>query len=481
MSPEETFADPGLRYRLDSRIATGGMGEVWRATDTTLGRTVAVKLLKHEFADDAGFRTRFETEARNAAALHHPGVASVFDFGDLVDDRSGHRPYLVMEFVDCKPLSDLLRPGQPMPPEQARALLATLADAVAADHDEVVVARDIKPANLLVTPAGVVKITDFGIARAAEGVALTQTGQVMGTPQYLSPEQAEGRPVTRASDVYSLGVVLFECLVGRRPFVADSAVATALAHVREPVPPLPDSIPADLAAVTRRSLAKDPSERYADAAAFAAALRDPSAVGAVPPVVGHPAEAAPATAVLTGMVPPTAPPAAPPTAPEPAGRRRGVSPWLIAIPVLLLLGIIVWAVAQGGDDPGTSTDEPTTEQSSQQSPEQSSSASATSESPSETETAPETVDVDPDDYVGRPVDDVVAELEGLGLKTKGQEQENPGTEEAGAVDSLDPTGTVDQGTTITVTYWGDPVVTTPGGKPSKTDKPAKGDGKGNKG
>ncbi len=475
MSTEERFADTGRRYRLDSRIATGGMGEVWRATDTTLGRTVAVKLLKHELADDAGFRARFETEARNAAVLHHPGVASVFDFGDFVDAETGHRPYLVMELVDGQPLSDLLRPGQPMPPDQARTLLAQVADAVAAAHAAGIVHRDIKPANLLVTPDGKVKITDFGIARAAEGVALTQTGQVMGTPQYLSPEQAEGKTATPASDVYSLGVVLFECLVGRRPFVADSAVATALAHVREPVPPLPDDIPADLAAVTRRSLAKDPTERYPDAAGFAAALRDPAEVGALPPVAAHPAEAAPATAVLTGMAPPPAPAAAPMAA---SRGRRNLSPWLLAIPILLLLGIVVWAVAQGGDDPATTGDEPTSQQSSQEQ-QPSSSAPATSEAPSETpsETATEaeTVDVDADDYVGRPVDDVVAELEALGLKTKTKEQENLGTEEAGTVDALDPTGTVEEGTSITVTYWGDPVVETP------SDKPDKGKTKGTKG
>jgi serine/threonine-protein kinase len=179
------------------------------------------------------------------------------------------------------------------------------------------------------------------------------------------------------------------------------------------------------------------------------------------------------------------PPAAPPTAPAEDGRKRNLTPWLIAIPVLLLLGIIAWAVAQGGDDPDTTANDPGTSQSGE--PQESSSAPATSEATSEapSETAAATVDVDPDDYVGRPVDDVVAELEGLGLDTTTEEQENLGTEEAGTVDFLDPTGSVEKGSTITVSYWGDPVVTTPteppGDKPSKADKPDQGNGKGNKG
>ena len=236
-----TFADDAHRYRLESRIATGGMGEVWRATDTVLGREVAVKLLKPEYADDARFRSRFETEARHAASLHHPNVAAVYDFGEAAGaaDDVAHRPYLVMELVDGQPLSALLKAGQPLDPDAARDLLAQAADAIGAAHAAGIVHRDVKPANLLVTPDRTVKITDFGIARAAEGMALTETGQVMGTPQYLSPEQARGETATPASDVYSLGVVAYECLVGQRPYTGDSPVATALAHLREPVPELP--------------------------------------------------------------------------------------------------------------------------------------------------------------------------------------------------------------------------------------------------
>ena len=205
-------------------------------------------------------------------------MAAVYDFGESTrrDGSGSARPYLVMELVDGQPLSALLRPGQPLDPAATQDLLAQAADAIGAAHAAGIVHRDVKPANLLVTPSRRVKITDFGIARAPEGIGLTETGQVMGTPQYLSPEQAEGRPATPASDVYSLGVVAFECLAGRRPFVAETAVATALAHLREPVPELPAEVPADLAAVVRRALSKKPGDRYPDATAFAAALRDPA-------------------------------------------------------------------------------------------------------------------------------------------------------------------------------------------------------------
>ncbi|NPC98802.1 serine/threonine protein kinase [Nocardioides sp. zg-DK7169] len=479
-----SFVDDARRYRLESRIATGGMGVVWRASDTTLHREVAIKVLKAEYADDAGFRSRFATEAQHAAALHHPGIASVYDFGEAhPDDGSGTpRPYLVMELVDGRPLSDLLRAGQPLDPDAARDLLAQAAAALGAAHAAGIVHRDVKPANLLVTPDRRIKVTDFGIARASDSVGLTQTGQVMGTPQYLSPEQARGEVATPASDVYSLGVVAYECLAGRRPFQADTPVATALAHLREPVPELPGSVPPALARVVRRALEKDPVARFPDGNAFAAALRDPAAaadqptqlVGAVPP--GE------QTQVLsTGATPLPTPtqgtPLADPDEDEAARRRR------IWVPLLVVLLVVALAVAAyvllSGDNDGspdddrpnrptnTATREPreTTSPSERPSPtetptEDETTAPPTTSAPPTTEPpAPETVSVVAGDYVGRDVAAVESALRGLGLEVTLEEADNPGDRPEGVVVSVSPSGDVERGSRVTVRYWGAPPAT----------------------
>ena len=470
----ERFADNRHRYRLDSRIATGGMGEVWRATDTTLGRTVAVKLLKAEYADDATFRTRFSSEAQHAAALHHPGVAAVYDFGEAAPSGPGGgspQPYLVMELVDGQPLSALIHPGQPLDAEVTRDLMAQAADAIGAAHAAGIVHRDVKPANLLVTPDRRVKITDFGIARAMEGMALTQTGQVMGTPQYLSPEQAQGGQVTPASDVYSLGVVAFECLTSRRPFIAETPVATALAHVRDPVPPLPDDVPADLAAVVTRSMAKDPAERYPDATAFAAALRDPSAAAAtaVVPAAGSSTQVmAPAAPVPT----PTGPAATPadPVTPPPTGRRGAPWLWVVLAVVALVAVVALLAVALTGDDEPTPTDQPggdrttrTTDEPTTQDPTTEATTEptteATTEAPpptEETSQEPETFSINEGDYVGRDIKDVEDELRALGLKPSKEKIDNDGTQQEDAVASVSPTEDLQDGDTVTVQYYDKP-------------------------
>jgi serine/threonine protein kinase len=469
--------DEARRYVLESRIATGGMGEVWSARDTVLDRSVAVKVLKSEYADDALFRTRFETEARHAAALHHPGIAAVFDYGQgTLDDGSGTpRPYLVMELVEGQPLSALLRPDAPLDPAATQALLAQAADALGVAHAAGIVHRDVKPANLLVTPDRRIKVTDFGIARAAEGMALTQTGEVMGTPAYISPEQAEGRTATAASDVYSLAVVAYECLAGRKPYVADSPVATAIAHVRNPVPELPATVPADLAAVVRRALAKSPEERFADGAAFARALRDPaSAVGAGAGVATVAAPAVAAAASSTQVMPAArqAPAPAPVPAPTPAstsgsGSATRTTPWplvlgiaavLVAVLVAIWLGTRGDAEPTGSGDGETSSPSQTPSETPSDTPSDTPSETPTetpSETPSETPTEPEaaTVEVDPAAYVGRDRKDVEKELRELGLEPTPVELENPGDQPEGIVESVEPSGTLQEGDTVTVSYW----------------------------
>ena len=512
------FVDQAQRYKLVSRIATGGMGEVWRAEDTVLGRAVAVKLLKREYADDASFRTRFESEARNAAALHHPNVAAVFDFGQVRPSDGGDtpRPYLVMELVNGKPLSDLIRRGNPMDPDAMRELLAQAADAIGAAHAAGIVHRDVKPANLLVTPDRRVKITDFGIARATEGMALTQTGQVMGTPQYLSPEQAQGRGVTPASDVYSLGVVAFECLAGRRPFEASSSVATALAHVREPVPDLPDDVPADLAAVVYKTMEKDPEDRYADGRELAAALRDPATAATMITGAG-------ATGGSTAMLPGAAAGAGLGAAAgavagaaaargsqgddpadngwddgSPATRgqetrvqdtrggagaggtgttsgwagevdaeekkdRSSSRVWLWVLLAVAAVVVVLLLLTQLGGDDGQGPGEPTPSET----------APSQTQEPSQepTEEQVETVDVQAGDYVGRQVDDAAADLQGLGLSVQRSEVGNPGGENEGEVTSVNPTGTLQQGDSVTLEYYGAEPEPTPEPTPTPTPTP----------
>jgi serine/threonine-protein kinase len=247
----------GNRYELTSRVAGGGMGEVWAARDQVLGRTVAVKLLRAQHADEPTFLHRFRTEARHAASLSHPGIASVYDYGE--DDGAA---YLVMELVPGEALSTRLQREGALAPAVAVPLLQQSAAALQAAHSAGLVHRDVKPANLLITPDDHVKITDFGIARLGDDAGITRTGEVMGTAQYLSPEQALGQSATPASDVYSLGVVAYEMLAGRRPFDADTSVAIAMAHVQRAPEPLPAAVPPAIAAVVLQALSKDPAQRH---------------------------------------------------------------------------------------------------------------------------------------------------------------------------------------------------------------------------
>ena len=264
----------GDRYRLDRRIAIGGMGEVWRAEDIVLSRTVAVKVLKSELTQERTFLERFRTEARTTASLQANGIANVFDYGEVASGDDIPVAYLVMEYVDGEPLSAQLARDGRLPAARVLEIIRHAALALAEAHRVGMVHRDVKPGNLLVRRSdGAVKITDFGIARAADAVPLTQNGMVVGTAQYFSPEQAEGRVVGPPSDVYSLGVVAYECLAGRLPFLADSPVTVAMMQIRDVPPALPPDVPGPVQALVMRILAKDPRQRFADGAELAEAVR----------------------------------------------------------------------------------------------------------------------------------------------------------------------------------------------------------------
>ena len=511
----------GGRFQLTSRIAIGGMGEVWRAKDQILGRTVAIKVLKEEYTGDPGFLQRFRAEARHTALLNHVGIANVFDYGE--EEGSA---YLVMELVPGQPLSSIIEHEQVLSPDRTLSIMSQTARALAVAHAQGLVHRDIKPGNLLITPDGRVKVTDFGIARLADQVPLTQTGQVMGTAQYLAPEQATGQTATGSSDIYSLGVIGYECLTGHRPFSGESQIAIALAQVNDAPPPLPETLPTPVRALLMSMLAKDPKNRPANAiklAEAAEAIRNgdiSAAHAAVPGMLLFEATTGPITAPVdiataaTGIVASpygkesqtTATSALPllgaaaagaaagaagasaadsaassgnalsranalaaergwepddagdsddPYGEEPEPERRQRSPWtwpLVALILLVLFALVGVLLSQAGlfSQSGDPSDSPTTRSASP-------SPTATSASPTPTRTtttpSPTTeaaINLIPDAYLGQQFSKVRSDLIALGLQVDGREVFD--TDPPGTVVNINPSGPVQRGTTITVSY-----------------------------
>jgi len=339
----------GERYDVLASAGAGGMAQVYRGTDTVLNRTVAIKVLGPQYAQDEGFVERFRREAQAAARLNHPNVVSVFDTGS-----DGPVHYIVMEYVAGRTLAEVLKAEGHLMPERAAEIAAQVATALSFAHAAGIVHRDVKPGNIMITPSGEVKVMDFGIARAASSEPLTQTATVLGTASYLSPEQAQGGAVDARSDIYSLGVVLYESLTGAPPFQADSPVAVAYKHVQEqPVPPsqVVPGIPPDIEAIVLKAMAKNPANRYATAAEMSEDLErflSGRPVLATPvldeaPLAATSAAAADATLVAGAVGEPT----------ETAGgtgelsRPVGPSRWLVGLGAGLLIGILVLALTAG--------------------------------------------------------------------------------------------------------------------------------------
>jgi serine/threonine protein kinase len=367
----------GDRYRLGERIARGGMGSVYRAVDGNLGREVAVKVLRRELADDPTFLERFRREARAAAALSHPGVAGVYDYGEL-----GGSAFIVMELVEGETLAERIAAGGPLPWPEAFAIGEQVARALAAAHAHGLVHRDVKPANVLLGRGGRAKVTDFGIAKAASSATLTRTGMVLGSANYVAPEQAKGEDVGPAADQYSLGCVLFEAVTGRPPYGGANPVAIATQHVSSPVPDprqeLPD-LPLPAASLIRQALAKHPDERFASASSMAEALTAATAPTApthdppdarepgVPPP--RPPEGEPGFPLLR---PPEGEPGFPPLrppegessqlrervrpvvhSPRRPARRVGLARWpVVAVGVLVAIALLLLAWLPRGEPSG---------------------------------------------------------------------------------------------------------------------------------
>ena len=454
----------GGRYELQSRIAIGGMGEVWEATDHVIGRTVAIKILKDEYMGDPGFLERFRAEARHAALVNHEGIASVFDYGE-----ENGSAFLVMELVPGEALSTIIEREGSLSSDKTLDIVAQTASALQAAHAAGLVHRDIKPGNLLITPDGRVKITDFGIARIADQVPLTATGQVMGTVQYLSPEQASGHPASPATDTYSLGIVAYECLAGKRPFTGESQVAIAMAQINEPAPPLPPTVPIPVQNLVMAMIAKKPSDRPSSSATVARAAQAlrrgdlNSAAIAVPAIATGGIAGDDATRLLTTgddgttrILPTTA---QVPTDEDAEGEGEGDekqkkkrSRWtwpliaLIALLVIVLGGTVFALLNQQSPGPDPTTSSPTATKS----PKPTTSAPAPE---------PTRINVDSLGLVGLSCDEASARASEAGLAPVCETGSTaaPSDEQVGTVESVNPRGELEQGAAITLTLFGDRV------------------------
>lgn len=461
------------RYRLSRRIAVGGMGEVWEADDTRLDRKVAVKVLKAELSGDAEFLNRFRIEARTTASLNHPGIASVHDYGETasIPDGPEDTAYLVMELVEGEPLAAIIARGR-LGADRTLDLLEQAGNALQAAHERGLVHRDVKPGNIMVTPVGKVKITDFGIAKAADAAPVTHSGMVMGTAHYIAPEQALGHAAEPASDVYALAVCGYECLTGHRPFLSENAVTVAMMHIRDMAPPLPPDVPPGPRALIEATLVKDPRQRYRNGGEFASAvsavragqpLPAPSglamAVGAPPLAPAMPQ--APAQPTHPG-IPVTHPGSRPgmqpvppavntprtgafrplPPSPRPPGRYRAVVWVMVAVLVvaLLVLGVVVLRWVLKDEVPGGASLQGTT------------SARPLDDSTDRLPGKPK-VTITESDYVDLPVDEVATTLTGYGLAPEVHSDDGgvPRDPERCLVSDVTPTGEVAIGSRVTVT------------------------------
>ncbi len=423
----------GDRYRLQLRIAIGGMGEVWQAEDELILRQVAIKILKEEYVSDPLFIERFRSEAKSAALVEHEGIANVYDYGE-----DANAAYLVMELVPGESLSRIIEREKKLADTRVLDIMAQTSRALGAAHARGLVHRDIKPGNLLITPDGKVKITDFGIARVGDQVPLTKTGQVMGTVQYLAPEQATGKPSTPATDLYSLGVVAYEALSGKRPFTGENQMAIAMAHINEMPPALPESIDPRVQNLVLSCLAKKPNQRPESANSLAiraeALLREKKGKPAARSI--KEVENDPFTELITTD-----------TAPLP--KAPIVWPWVATLGLLGLTAVVVIVaiLSEPNAEDVVQTPTPTTTQTQEPSPEPTDEPEPANE--------PRNILLLRSDIIDQNLSDVTAQLTEQGFIVNAIPGELiPGDDpRVRTVYAVSPTGSIAEGSTIDVTYY----------------------------